>query len=181
MTKKPMGKPVVDMKTACEIARDTSVSKLTRIEYQVTRHCLKKKSNYMKVPSKSTFSVSSSEIKSLFREGFLGSFKTEITEESGKEAEGDTRNTSQEMIKSDSPDTDLLQREECDESHLEASFMRADIDNEDEKEASKGETKVHERITDKVYTTLSNNFKRIFRSSKSYGCSCGRAKDPDLD
>jgi len=48
VTKKPMNKPIVDMKTACVLARETSVVKLSRIELQVTRHCLQKKNNYMK-------------------------------------------------------------------------------------------------------------------------------------
>lgn len=125
----------------------------------------------MKNAGRSIMSSYDSGFKKLFRDGFTGSFKTEITEESGKEEERDTRNTSKEY-KNEVIEFEVIEKAEFEvDSALDGSFMYADLDLGEKKESYNNERKVSEKITTKVYKTLASNLKRIFKNDKTYGCN----------
>ena len=93
---------------------------------------------------------------------YLMTFKSEESDRSGKE-EGDTRNTSkQTSVTRSTPHPHVHDRE------VDGSFMYADIDLGDKKEAQGHEKRLSEKMTTSVYKSFSNNFKRLFKS-KSYG------------
>lgn len=160
-------RPLLDMRKASEIARETACTKISKIDLQVRKHCMKKKG--MKNAGKSIMSSYDSGFKKLFKDGFTGSFKTEITEESAKEEERDTRNTSKEY-KNENVEFEVIDKKEFDvDSALDGSFLYADLDLGEKKESYKNERKVSEKITTRVYKTLASNLKRIFKNDKTYG------------
>lgn len=129
----------------------------------------------MKQPGLSSLTPSQSIFKTTLKEGFMGSFKTEISEQSCKNEEGDTRNTSKEYDKCDLPQEELEEMEKSfreRESHLDSSFACADVLNCSKSgysEAEHGEARVSEKMTTRVYKTFANNLKKMFKSTRSYG------------
>jgi hypothetical protein len=108
----------------------------------------------------------------LEQQKFTGSFKTEVSEKSGKDEEDDTRNTSQEYEKIEVSQMGFTRSNlklSDKESRLDSSFMYADIDLGEKKETAKDEKRVSEQMTTRVYRTIASNFNKIFSSSKSYG------------
>lgn len=178
-------KALIDLKCEERSPRDTSYTKVSKIEYQVRQHWLKRK--YMKQPGLSSLTPSQSNFANSLKKGFMSSFKTEISEQSCKNEEGDTRNTSKEYDKCELPQVELEEMEKSfreNESHLDNSFAYADVLNCSKSgysEAENGEARVSEKMTTRVYKTFANNLKKMFRSNKTYGWNWGNPTDPKLN
>lgn len=176
-------KALADLK--CEARpRDRSTTKISKIEDQVRKHCLTKK-KYMKNPGSVSISTTPTLFNKVSKGGFLGSFKTEMSEQSVKNEDSDTRNTSKDYDKCEIPKDEweeMVSRGTSERNtKLDSSFMYADLDLNDKKESHNYETRVSEKMTTKVYKTFASNLQRIFsKPSKSYGCNCGPASDSSL-
>lgn len=143
-------------------------------------------------------SSSSTEVvfKNIAQDGFLGSFKS-VRSDLAKIEEGDTRNTSQEYDKFEVPQIEVdelkvskvqnnqFHQDKRGDDHsilgsVNNSFMYADIDLGEKKESFKNEEPVSEKISTRLFKTFTS-IKKYVRGDKPYGCSCPRAKNPDLD
>jgi hypothetical protein len=164
-------KAIIDFRVERELAEDSSITKISKIEYQVRRHCLKKK-KYIKNWGPSVIASGNLGHSKMFNTGNEKPYKIEMTEQSWNE-ERDTRSTSK--TSNFNYNSKNLDKE------VDSSFMIADIDLGDKKESQKNEKWVSEKMTTKVYKTLAGGFQRIFSKPKSYGCNWGSAIDPNLD
>ena len=166
-----------------EVSREKSWGKITRIEQQIRKHWLKKKQYFNEISTSHPSPVSM--MKNSMYDGLIGSFKTEMSEISNKQEEGETRNTSKEYDKGDTPKILFRQKTQpCDleerESQLDSSFAYADLDLGEKKESGNFEARVSEKMTTKIYKSITNNFWRIFKRDKPYGCDWGDPNDPKL-
>jgi hypothetical protein len=162
-------KAVIDFNIDKELTRDFSCTKISKIEYQVRRHWLKKK-KYIKPIGHSVISSGNHGFNKLIIDKDE-TLKTEMSEQSLQE-ERDTRNTSKASnMNSKSKNLD---------KEVDSSFMIADIDLGDKKESQKHEKRVSEKMNRRVYKTLPGGAQRVFKS-KSYGWNWGNAIDPTLD
>jgi hypothetical protein len=167
---KTKSKTLIDKKYEMASSRNTSSSKVSKIELDVTRHCLKKK-RYLN-SNKSSIKLANFTSKQLVDNKFSESFKTEFSEQSVKNGEEDTRTNSEEYDRCEVPTIHVeMESLKIPDIHnpCDGSFMYADMDLGLNKEASKGETKVSERMTTKVYKTLATNLRKMFVDDRSYG------------
>lgn len=166
-----------------EVSREKSCGKITRIEQQIRKHWLKKKQYFNEVSSSLASPISI--MKNSMYDGYVDSFKTEISEMSNKQEDGETRNSSKDYDKGDTPK--ILNRQKTAryelndrESQHDGSFAYADLDLGEKKESAKFETRISEKMTTKIYKSITNNFWRIFQKDRPYGCDWGEPNDPKL-
>ena len=143
----------------------TNEIKISKIEYQVRRHCLKRRQNLTEKHTLTTCTPHRFKFKHNKNDhNRLNSFKTELSEHSGKDSE--TRNTSNDYEKLeingiDFDDADKQYNEQ--NSRLDSSFMYADVEMTDRQtEIVKDEEQVSQKMTSKVYKTLASSLMRIF-------------------
>ncbi|CAI2359524.1 unnamed protein product [Moneuplotes crassus] len=148
-----------------DLVKDPALMKVSKIEYQIKKHCLKNKKLVK------TMSSSSAHKQNFSQKERGGRLKPSLFLENMKDGDRPTRNTSKTSYRNNPSRI----------GELDTSFVYADIDLEDKKESALDERGISEKITTKSSKTYASNFQKVAGKNKSYGCSCGKPKDPTLN